>query len=180
MLMYRIIGSDQRLYGPISDQTIRQWIAEGRVNASTVIQADGSAEWKRLSEYPEFAQPAAAEPPLQSPPPAAAPAPSPVAPLYVGQPSSGNGAATAGFIFGLLSACCCCGTLFGTAGLVLSVIGLNRSKQLPNDEGKALATAGIVLSIIGLVAGTLSSLFFVIPWIHGNPTAMPMHIPPWR
>jgi len=174
--MYRIIGSDQRLYGPVSDQTIRQWLAEGRVNASTVIQADGSSEWKRLSEYPELTQTGPAEPALQSLPPVS-PTPSPVAPQYTAQTSSGssNGAATAGFIFGLLSGCCCCGTLFGTLGLVLSIIGLNRSKQLPNEEGKAVAIAGIVLSIVGLLAGTISWFFAFIPWMHGSPSVMP-----WR
>ena len=33
--MYRIIGGDGREYGPISLDQMRQWIAEGRVNAQT-------------------------------------------------------------------------------------------------------------------------------------------------
>lgn len=66
--MYKIIGADQKEYGPVSAEQLRQWIAEGRVNAQTRIQAEGSAEWKPLSAYPEFA---ASFP--QAPPPTAAP-----------------------------------------------------------------------------------------------------------
>jgi hypothetical protein len=51
---YRIIGDDLKEYGPVSPEQIRQWIAEGRVNSETKLQAEGGGEWKRLSEVPEF------------------------------------------------------------------------------------------------------------------------------
>lgn len=53
--MYKIIGADGKEYGPISVETLKQWIAEGRANQNTRIQAEGSTEWKALSEFPEFA-----------------------------------------------------------------------------------------------------------------------------
>lgn len=53
--MYKIIGADGKEYGPISAETLKQWIAEGRANQNTRIQAEGSTEWKSLSEFPEFA-----------------------------------------------------------------------------------------------------------------------------
>jgi hypothetical protein len=53
--MYKIIGADGREYGPVSADEVRRWIAEGRANAHTRAQAAGSAEWKPLSEFPEFA-----------------------------------------------------------------------------------------------------------------------------
>jgi len=52
--MYKIIGADQKQYGPISGDQIRQWIAEGRVNGQTIACAEGSDEWKPISEFPEF------------------------------------------------------------------------------------------------------------------------------
>ena len=52
--MYRIIGADGNQYGPISAEQLRQWIAEGRANAQTKILAEGTTEWKPLSEFPEF------------------------------------------------------------------------------------------------------------------------------
>src|SRR4051812_27037715 len=53
--MYKIIGADQKTYGPISREQILQWIAENRANAQTQVQAEGSDEWKPLSAFPEFA-----------------------------------------------------------------------------------------------------------------------------
>ena len=54
--MYKIIGADQKEYGPISGDHIRQWIAEGRVNANTQALAEGAAQWQPLSAYAEFAE----------------------------------------------------------------------------------------------------------------------------
>ncbi len=53
--MYKIIGADQKQYGPVSADEMRQWIAEGRVNAQTLIQAEGQTDWRPLSSFPEFA-----------------------------------------------------------------------------------------------------------------------------
>ncbi|HYG25111.1 MAG TPA: DUF4339 domain-containing protein [Verrucomicrobiae bacterium] len=52
--MYRIIGADGKAYGPVSEEQIRFWIAESRVNAQTQVQAEGTAEWKPLAHFPEF------------------------------------------------------------------------------------------------------------------------------
>ena len=41
-------------YGPVSPEQLRQWIAEGRANAQTLVQAEGSADWKPLGQFPEF------------------------------------------------------------------------------------------------------------------------------
>jgi hypothetical protein len=64
--MYKIIGADQKEYGPISVEQIRQWIAEGRVNAQTQACAEGTQDWRPLGTFPDFAftaTPAAAEMP---------------------------------------------------------------------------------------------------------------------
>jgi GYF domain 2 len=53
--MYKIIGADQKEYGPITGDQIRQWIAEGRVNAHTQARAEGATEWQPLSAFAEFA-----------------------------------------------------------------------------------------------------------------------------
>ncbi len=69
--MYRIIGADGREYGPVSAEQLRQWIAEGRVNQQSRVQAEGSSEWKTLADFPEL-QPTA-PPPLTPPPQRLAP-----------------------------------------------------------------------------------------------------------
>lgn len=53
--MYKIIGGDQKEYGPSTAEEIRLWVAEGRANAQTLVQFEGSNEWKPLASYPEFA-----------------------------------------------------------------------------------------------------------------------------
>ena len=84
--MYKIIGANQVEYGPVTAEQLRQWIAEGRVNAQTATQAVGETTWKPLSSFPEFAAsfpgqavpPAGTAPSPQAPP--AAPVAAPLAP----------------------------------------------------------------------------------------------------
>src|SRR4051812_46261471 len=67
--MYRIIGADGNQYGPISTEQLRQWIAEGRANSQTRVLAEGTTEWKPLSEFPEFFGTATPSPSGALPPP---------------------------------------------------------------------------------------------------------------
>ena len=53
--MYKIIGADQKEYGPVSAEQLRQWMAEGRVNVQTRVLPEGATEWKALGDLPEFA-----------------------------------------------------------------------------------------------------------------------------
>src|SRR3990172_6183329 len=55
MPTYKVIGGDQKPYGPVTDADLRQWIAEGRLNGQSLAQAEDSAEWKPLAAFPEFA-----------------------------------------------------------------------------------------------------------------------------
>jgi hypothetical protein len=51
---YKVLGSDQKEYGPATPEELRQWLAEGRANARTLVQAEGSADWKPLGSFPEL------------------------------------------------------------------------------------------------------------------------------
>ena len=53
--MYKIVGIDGQQYGPVAADQIRRWLAENRVNAHSLVQAEGSPEWKPLASFPEFA-----------------------------------------------------------------------------------------------------------------------------
>lgn len=53
--MYRIVGADGQQYGPADAAQIRRWFAENRVRRDSLVQLDGTAEWKPLSAFPEFA-----------------------------------------------------------------------------------------------------------------------------
>lgn len=53
--MYRIQGSDNKEYGPIPLETIRQWIGERRLNKDSLACLEGEGVWKPLGQFPEFA-----------------------------------------------------------------------------------------------------------------------------
>ena len=102
--MFKIIGADQAQYGPIPVDQLKQWIAEGRADANTPAQREGTTEWRPLRELPEFAgdfaappvRPGAggpAYPPPLPPPPMAPPGSEPV-PDYL--------------VYSILCTLCCC------------------------------------------------------------------------
>jgi uncharacterized RDD family membrane protein YckC len=65
--MFTIIGGDGREYGPVSAEQVRVWINSGRANLETQAKALGTAEWRRLGDFAEFASPDDL-PPVMSPP----------------------------------------------------------------------------------------------------------------
>ena len=67
--MYKIIGTDGKQYGPVNADEIRRWQAENRVNAQTLIQAEGAVEWKPLRAFPEFSGETKSVPPTIALPP---------------------------------------------------------------------------------------------------------------
>lgn len=55
MANYLIIGGDGKEYGPVTDTDVRQWLAEGRLNAQSRAKAESDAEFRVLATFPEFA-----------------------------------------------------------------------------------------------------------------------------
>ncbi len=143
--MYKIIGADGKIYGPASAEQLRQWLVEGRANAQTQTLVDGAPEWKLLSTLPEFAG-------YFAPPTPPVIRPLPPGTSMTGQLPKTNSFATTGLIFGILSFACCFKFLFGSLGLVFSLIGLSQINRHPElYEGRGLAIAGIVLSSASLL-----------------------------
>lgn len=56
MANYLIIGGDGKEYGPITDEDVRKWISEGRLNAQSLAKAESDAEFRPLALFPEFAE----------------------------------------------------------------------------------------------------------------------------
>jgi len=52
--MYTLIGVDGKEYGPVSQDQVRQWISEGRLNGDSKIREHGTATWKLLRDAPEL------------------------------------------------------------------------------------------------------------------------------
>ena len=74
-------------------------------------------------------------------------------------PSTTNGLAIAGFICSLILVPVGIGILSAIAGLILSIMGLNSAKKLPENKGHGLALAGTIISgfrialiLIGIIA----------------------------
>lgn len=70
MANYTIIGGDGRQYGPVPTEELRKWIAENRLNAKSLVQQEGTAEWRPLGDFAELADAFGANPPT---PPVATP-----------------------------------------------------------------------------------------------------------
>lgn len=149
--MFKIIGADGNEYGPVDIAQLRAWLAEGRVDARTLVQPAGGTEWKPLSAYPEFSTL-----PRITPPPLVAP------PGVVAYPVRTNGFAIAGMIMGILSltlGLCCYGFPFNILGLIFSLVALSQIKQFPQIYGgKGMAIAGLVLSYVSI---GLSAMFLM-------------------
>lgn len=69
MANYIIIGGDGKEYGPVTETDVRQWLAEGRLNAQSQAKAESDAEFRPLEKFPEFAAVfGSAHPPAITPP----------------------------------------------------------------------------------------------------------------
>jgi len=151
--MYKIIGADQKEYGPVTADEVRKWLAEGRANGQTLVQTEGGP-WKPLASYPEFA---AGLPP--SPPGAP--------PMFA--PSSGSGAAQA------VSAPAVCLMVTAILGMLNSVVGvgfnlvgvkfpgldLPRDPQFAEFERFVEIFSGTVGTISGLISLAVGAFILV-------------------
>jgi hypothetical protein len=159
--MYKIVGADGKVYGPIDLEQLQQWAAQGRVNPQTRIQPEGTTEWKPAVEVPEV-QAALAD---------AGFGPEPIPPLQPGGPAAGvalkTGLAITGFVLGIVSVLCplllgapatasavvlCLGPLFGIPAIVCGHLAHGRARRAPAQYGGAgFAIAGFVLGYVSLV-----------------------------
>jgi hypothetical protein len=132
--MYKIIGGDQKEYGPVTFEQLLQWIRDNRANAQTLVQKE-SGPWVPLGSLPEFADALAQQ--QGAPPPTPEPLPQPGAapPLPV---SSGAYAAAPG------------------------LGGPERAREMVQGPAMALLITGIlcvIFAIIGLVMNLMGASF---------------------
>lgn len=67
--MYKIIGADQKEYGPSSAEELQQWVREGRADGRSLVREEDGTEWKPLASFPELASALGASPFASGPPP---------------------------------------------------------------------------------------------------------------
>ena len=145
--MYKIIGADGKEYGPITTDQLKQWIAEGRVNAQTRVLPDGATDWKSLSEIPELA---ACLPIAPLAAPASQPGSAPAAEQVKGP---AIGLIVTGILNVLLSAVrvVAMATGFGLGAFNSAGRGGQMDKLILSVAG----TTGIVIGSIGIIIGGL-------------------------
>lgn len=145
--MYRIIGADQKEYGPVSTEDVQRWIADHRLYGNSLARAEAGTEWKPLSQFPEFAAALLAASPIASPYAASMPV------------QQSNSMAALGLGLSCLSLICCgCGPI-SILGIVFSCVGLAQANRDPAQTGRGLAMAGIVIGIIALLETILGFAF---------------------
>jgi len=160
--MYKIIGADGNAYGPVPAEQIRQWVTEGRLNAVSKIQVDGSGDWKELRQMPEFSAlfPPAPPPISMSHPASSLPKPQPTNPV-------------AGWALGtgIASLPCCAIGILSLASIVLGIVAISQINKDPNQEGRGMAVAGIVLGCISLLMALVSWFLFAFTSAVGSSPA---------
>jgi Domain of unknown function (DUF4190)/GYF domain 2 len=142
--MYKIVGADGKEYGPVGIEQMRQWRAEGRINAKTRVQEAGTAVWKTAADFPDlgFASAAGVPGPGSSPPP-----------LPTGQTAGQqNGLAITSLVLGLLSLVCL-PVLAGIPAIICGHLARGRARRLPGLYGGAgFALAGLIMGYVSFVA----------------------------
>jgi prepilin-type processing-associated H-X9-DG protein len=138
--MYKIIGGDQKEYGPITAEQLREWIRADRANAQTRIQVEGRTDWQVLGELPEFADVVAASPAATC------------------VPSKTSRLAITSLVLGVLGLVSC--GITSLVGLVLGIVALVKiNKSQGRLSGGGLAIAGIAVSgVLLLVAPIVAAM----------------------
>ncbi|HVK58221.1 MAG TPA: DUF4339 domain-containing protein [Candidatus Kapabacteria bacterium] len=154
--MYKIVGGDQKEYGPATSDQVREWIATGRANGQTLASFEGSP-WKPLSTFPEFADALRVATPPPLPPGGAT---YPTAGYSAGQKES-----VISWI-GLVLSVPCCNPLFLIGGIlcVFGLLQIQKNPQLYKTPkavpiiGLVLAAVTLLLNIIAIATGTFGEI----------------------
>jgi hypothetical protein len=156
--MYKILGGDGKEYGPVSADTLRGWVNEGRANAQTQVQADGATGWTALGMVPEFADLFSAPVAPVGAPPLSGSVP-PGMPASIPPTSSSAGQMVIGPAIGLIVTAAL-GALAQILGLIGNILGTGIGMMGASAQGQQDMPAwmhamtgglGIVFNIIALI-----------------------------
>jgi len=161
--VYKVLGTDNKEYGPVSAEVLKQWITERRANAHTLVRPEGGAEWRALSIFPEFAEALAgeAQPAAIPPLPPAMPPLGPSAAVISRGPKT-SGLAVASLVLGILGMFSC--GITALPGLIIGIVSLSKIRNSNGQlSGKGLGIAGICVSIVSLFFAALV-IILILPF----------------
>lgn len=154
-------GKDSAQHGPISDLEIRNLIATGQIEGTTMIWREGMAEWLPLSNVPEL-QSTGTTQPIQPPHPHHAT----LAPT--------SGLAIASLICGIcatLFSCLYIGFIFGIPAAICGHLSIKKIKHSNSPiQGKGMAIAGIITGYLSIFISLAMIGFLAFAIFHGQQT----------
>ncbi|MEY4386689.1 MAG: hypothetical protein RLY20_1972 [Verrucomicrobiota bacterium] len=146
--MYKIRGGDGKEYGPVSAETLRAWVAQGRANAQTYVLIEGGSQWQPMAVLAEFADLFAARPAMGAGGFASA------------TPPRTSGMAIASLVLGCLGLFFC--GLTSLVGLPLGLVAMSKIKKSQGELGGwGLALGGTIISGVSLLFIPLFIAMFI-------------------
>ncbi|MBS3734754.1 MAG: DUF4339 domain-containing protein [Phycisphaerae bacterium] len=143
---YCIVNGQQ--YGPVSEDALSGWIAQGRVTAADHVWREGFAQWAPAAETELWGGPTGAMPP------------SPRQPRGYVKPHRGGAVLALGIVG--LTACFICGIIAWSMGRTdLREMAAGRMDR----SGEGLTKAGKICGIVGTILGILwvcYALFWIV------------------
>ena len=156
--MYKVVGQDQREYGPVSRELILEWIAQGRANGETIAKFEDGA-WKPLRSFEEFKDALGVPPRVTGMATVVSSGPEPLPFSGVGSQRKTNVPSVIGFVAPII--CCCC-QIGPIVGIIFSLIGLSQIKANPGKY-----STSDVLPKIGLGVSIFVLLLYALKWALG-------------
>ncbi len=148
---YKIKGTDDTEYGPVSTEELQHWIAQNRCTRESLVEVDGSGEWVPLATLPEYSKAFAAPVPAVAAPGQGEGGVSTVIPYK-------NVPALIAYYVGVF--CIICPPLLCFPAIILGVIGLRRVKENSEVKGTAHAWIGVLSGSFFLLLSIVIGVFF--------------------
>jgi hypothetical protein len=155
--MYKILGSDQQEYGPVTAEQLSQWVAEGRANAQSLVKPEQGGEWRPMGSYPEFARA------LEN-----APVPRAFDPVLPGENNPGSAPEIPNYLVQSILVTICCCLPIGIVAVIFAA-QVNTKLQRGDVEGAMRASQNARLWCwIGLIAGLITTVVYLFLYGRGE------------
>jgi len=134
---YKIIGADSREYGPVEIDEIRDWIAEGRADAGTLVCEVGGNQWIKLRDLPDV-----------------------VGDLPKVATARSTGTLQINYLVPPILCTIFCCVPFGIAGILFAVQANSKVQQGDIDGAALAASRAKLMCILSFVFGLVSLIWF--------------------